>query len=99
MRDFGLGANPLQLRIEVGLDRVRGPLVVTDLRLASGVAPAADENLAGGQLPPVAVTEMGVGREVPKAGRVGRAREHLRAPRLDLDLREQQWRVCVGGKD
>src|SRR6266851_2841749 len=99
MRDPCLGAHPLQLRVEVGLDGVRGPLVVSDLSLVGGVAPAADEDLTGGQLPPVAVAEMRVGGAVANPGSVGCARKHLSAAWLDLDLREQLRRIRVGGKD
>src|SRR5258707_15350456 len=99
MRDWSLGAHALELRVQVGLDACRRPLVTPNPDLQGRIAPAADQDLTGCELPPVAVAEMGVGGEVAEARSVRRAAEHLSATRLDCHLRKPERGVSIRGED
>ena len=99
MRHPSFGAHALELCVQVRLDAIGRPLVVADLHVIGGVPPSTDEDLAGLQLPPVAITEIRVGRNCGQASGVGRGREHLRAAGLDCDFGKKLRCVCVGGED
>src|SRR5450759_581576 len=93
------GGHVSQPAVEVLLDLRRRLILGGDLSGHRGVAPATDEDLATWQLPPVAISEMRVSRYVALGPGDRCGGEHRGSGLLDLHLRQQEWRVGVGGEN